>query len=64
MVDESDEDLRKYRDDIVDVSVDISLKYDVDVSIHAKNSKSFYDYSEVVPFYRNILEDGVEVYEQ
>ncbi len=56
-----DLELRNYRNRIVDIEVDVALKYDIDVSIYLKNRNHFYEYSGILPYYKNILNDGVIV---
>ncbi|MBI5730115.1 MAG: nucleotidyltransferase domain-containing protein [Ignavibacteriales bacterium] len=42
--------------------VDLSLKYGVVISVIIKNSKQFYEFSDILPFYNNIVTHGVTVY--
>ena len=39
----------------------IDLEYDMLVSIHVINSSMFYKHIDVLPFYRTVLTEGVEV---
>ena len=39
----------------------IDLKYDILVSLCVINSNMFYNHIDVLPFYRNVLTEGVEV---
>lgn len=52
----------KYRDSIVDIMVELSLKYDVLVSITENSVRDFKEYAGYVPFYSNVYDEGVEVY--
>jgi predicted nucleotidyltransferase len=47
---------------ISDASGDLSLEYDTLVSIHVADCKTFYEYIDVLPFYMNVVKDGVELY--
>ena len=60
--DEESEELTKYRDKIVDIMVDLSLKYDVMVSITENSADDFKEYVDYVPFYANVYNEGVEIY--
>ena len=52
-------DIEKYRKQISEISSDLSLENDVLVSIHIHPSKQFKQYSHVLPFYKNILKEGI-----
>ena len=54
--------INKYAEKIDSIATNLSLKYDVVISILVKNSISYYKYSEVHPFYQNILKEGIEIY--
>ena len=47
---------------ISDASGDLSLEYDTLVSIHVTDCSTFYEYIDVLPFYMNVMKDGVELY--
>ena len=40
---------------------DIDLEYDILVSLHVISSSMFYNHIDVLPFYMNVLREGVEV---
>jgi predicted nucleotidyltransferase len=39
----------------------IDLKYDLLVSLHVINSSMFYNHIDVLPFYKNVLREGMEL---
>ena len=45
--------------EIAQISSDISLAHDVTVSVCVKPKQSFSDYTSVLPFYRNVLKEGI-----
>ncbi|MDR2546519.1 MAG: nucleotidyltransferase domain-containing protein [Lachnospiraceae bacterium] len=51
----------KWRRDINKRIYGIDLKYNLLVSLHVINSGIFYNHVDVLPFYRNVLQEGVEV---
>lgn len=53
------EDIAQYRDMLAEISSDLSLKHDVTISITTKPLEQFLRYSEVVPFYKNVLQEGI-----
>ena len=59
----TDDEIKKIRDDVTNIVVELSLKYDVMVSVVLKPSKQFSKYSSIIPFYKNILENGITLYE-
>jgi len=58
-VDADPEELSRRRRDVSGVSSDLSLKHDVTVSVTVKPREQFYKYSEILPFYRNVLREGI-----
>lgn len=49
---------------ISDIRVNLSLKYDIVLSIIVKNYKTFHNNVNVIPFYSVINKEGIEIYEQ
>ncbi len=62
VIDESEERLRECRDGIVDIMTDLSLKYDVLVSLTKVASARFNEYQDVLPFYRAVQDEGIEIF--
>ena len=62
LFDESEEEIIKYRDQIVDIMVDLSLEHDLVVSITESSIKNFNSYIGYIPFYSNVYNEGVEIY--
>ncbi len=54
-------DIKKYRRQMVSLMSDLSLKYDVVVGITCIPFSDFEEYKEVLPYYRNINNEGVRV---
>ena len=55
------EETTKWRRDINKRISGIDLEYDMLVSLHVINSRMFYSHIDVLPFFRNVLQEGVEV---
>ena len=47
------------RNSIAVVASDLSLKYDVAVSVAVKPHSQFLRYSDILPYYQNILREGI-----
>jgi uncharacterized protein len=62
LVDEDDITLRKYTYKIADIMTGLSLKYDTLVSITEQTYERYNEYLDVLPFYRNIYNEGIEIY--
>ncbi|MCD4782872.1 MAG: nucleotidyltransferase domain-containing protein [Candidatus Eremiobacteraeota bacterium] len=62
IIDEDEENIRKYEDRFTDISFDISLEHDIVPSIILKSRGQFIDYKDVLPFYMNVRNEGVKVY--
>lgn len=55
-------ELSKYRDEISDIMVDLSLKFDLLVSITEINIDDFNNFVEYIPFYGTVEAEGIELY--
>ncbi|MBC8181845.1 nucleotidyltransferase domain-containing protein [candidate division KSB1 bacterium] len=62
LVDDTDENLRKNKYRIADIMADLSLNYDILVSITEETYNRYREYSEILPFYKNVTEEGIEIY--
>ena len=52
------------REKLADIKVDLSLKYDVVMSILLKDYRQYIRFRESVPFYSDIYMEGVALYDQ
>ena len=55
------EDARKIYKKIWLIAGNLDLEYDVLISIHVTDCETFYQYANDLPFYMNVLKDGVEL---
>ena len=62
LVDEDREKLLAQRYNWNCFGTDLDLKYGVLTSMKLQDTKSFYEWREVLPFYRNVLNEGVRLY--
>jgi uncharacterized protein len=62
LFDEPSKPLNEYRYLIAKIMADLSLKHDVLISITEEERKRFLDYLDILPFYRNIQNEGIEIY--
>lgn len=58
----SGEKVRSYRKAISIMASRIGLKNDIEVSLLLRDRESFEDGQSVLPFYRNIVNEGVTIY--
>ena len=63
LVDEDDDKLKNYEDNIVDIDVELNLRHDVLLSTILQDSNKFNKYLNILPFYSNIEKEGVIYYE-
>lgn len=61
LVDMSDEKLATYRRAVSTFSTDLDLQYDIFTSIKLKDLSAFEARKDALPFYRKILEEGIQV---
>lgn len=62
LVDENESTLRKYNYKIADIMTDLSLKHDTFVSLTEETYNRYNEYLDVLPYFRNIYDEGVEIY--
>ncbi|MBO5372313.1 MAG: nucleotidyltransferase domain-containing protein [Lachnospiraceae bacterium] len=62
LVDSSAEELKKYADKLCDVSTDFALEYFKVFSIIDVCYAEFSEWKQVLPFYRNVENEGVVLY--
>ena len=62
LVDDTEENLRKSKYLIADIMSDLTLNYDILVSITEETYNRYREFSDILPYYKNISEEGVEIY--
>ena len=62
LADVMQEECSLWRKRIEELMPDIDLMYDTIVSIHLTSKETFEKYYDALPFYQNIMKDGVELY--
>lgn len=62
LVDSSEEELKEYADRLCEVSTDFALEYFKVFSIMDVCYSEFSEWKQVLPFYRNIANEGVVLY--
>ncbi|WP_051585856.1 nucleotidyltransferase domain-containing protein [Caldanaerobius polysaccharolyticus] len=62
LVNEGEEDLKKYDDKITDIMVDLSLKHGILVSLYVQSVQSYKKYIEILPLFRNIEKECIRIY--
>lgn len=61
LVDMDKSELSKYRRKISSFAGDMDMKYDVLLSIKLQDKKTFDEYKTALPYYMNVLKDGVKI---
>ena len=62
LADISASDMSKYRAMINDIASTVSLEYNALVTISIKSKQLFYNRLGILPFYQNVIKDGIELY--
>jgi len=62
LVDMNQEEIKKIHDKVLDVTVDLTTRYGIVLSIIENNYDHFYDWVDVIPFFKNVQLEGVELY--
>lgn len=55
------EELWKYKDSIIQKESELELEYDLLISATIKDVETFNKYLNVLPFYQNVLKEGIRV---
>lgn len=62
LIDGDEAELRKYTDQLNDVSTDMSLKYIKVFSIMDVSYQEYIDWKQISPFYKNVSREGIVLY--
>lgn len=62
LVQETEQGLRQYKYIIADIMGELSLKYEKLISLIEVPYNRYTRYLDVLPFYRNVRDEGVEIY--
>lgn len=62
LVDLDEEKQQKYRDVLAKKATDLSIKYEILVSVIDINYKHFNQRASYVPFYKKVMKEGIRVY--
>ena len=57
-----DDDLNRFDKQILRISVDLSIEYDVDLSIFIESESTFDENVDVIPLFKNINKEGINIY--
>lgn len=63
LINGNDDDVKKYRKDVRLIANEIGLNNDILVSLQIKTKKYFEDWSDIMAFYKNVINEGVTLYE-
>ena len=58
----NDEDLRKYRKERIKIITEFLTHHDILLSIRIINNFQFLDYKNILPFYKNVVSEGILLY--
>jgi predicted nucleotidyltransferase len=51
-----------YRDKLYDTTSELALEHDILITVKIKNNQFFYEHEPIIPYYQNVLGDGIELY--
>ena len=61
MVNADSEQLRQYRSCVLDIQVDLSLEYEIVISIMLQSMDEYNKWLPVLPFFQNVEREGVDI---
>jgi len=62
LADIDEENIRNFNSTVDSVANKVSLEYDALVTISLRNRRLFFERLKILPFYQNVMKDGVELY--
>lgn len=62
LVDDTEKNLRNYKYHIAEIMTELSLNYDILVSITEETYSRYEEYMEILPFFSSIRKEGVVIY--
>lgn len=62
LVNMNEKEINKKRDEVLDMVVDLTTRYGIVLSIIENNYDYFYDWAKVLPFFTNVIREGVNIY--
>jgi predicted nucleotidyltransferase len=62
LAEESEEELRKNRPLVANIIAELSMKHEKLISLMQVPYTRYNDYLDILPFYRNVYDEGVEIY--
>lgn len=63
LLDLDEMEIKKYRHELSGMTYDFNMDYDLDIKPIAKNKEHFYKWAGVYPFYSNIENEGVTLFD-
>ena len=64
LVDMDEGEINKKRDEVLDMVVNLATRYGIVLSIIENNYDYFYDWAKSLPFFTNVIKEGVNIYER
>ena len=61
IADISEDEANRLEEILVKFTVRLDLEFDVIISLYVKDKNSFYRWSNVLPFYKNVIREGVSL---
>ena len=62
LCDDNVENIKAQRAKITRIGSSLCLDYDIEISLLFKDTETFYKWERVLPFYQNVLREGVGLY--
>ncbi len=63
LVDMENEEIKKKQEKVLDLTVDLTTRYGIVLSVIENNYDYFYDWVEILPFFANVEREGISIYE-
>jgi len=62
LLDMVEDEIEKKKDEVIDLTVELTTRFGIVISIIENNHDYFNDWMEVLPFFANVAKEGVSIY--
>ncbi len=62
LLDLTDEEIEKTNEEVLELTVDLTTRYGIFISIVKNNVDFFYEWVDTLPYFKNVISDGINIY--
>ncbi len=62
LLDLTDEEIESTNEEVLELTVDLTTRYGIFISIVKNNFDFFYEWVDALPYFKNVISDGINIY--